>query len=162
MEQRTARDGRERDPPREHERTDDKGKDWTRADRASQPRQLCRINRTHTGGQNERRNDTTASRIANSTRAPNGETRRRPRNRPSKGSGKNWVERREREQRPEQRQHRAAQEHESMKKQTLGRSIEELDIDTRGMRRAEVPGLRSTVEENELPRKHGSTSFQER
>ena len=65
MEQRTARDGRERDPPREHERTGDEGKDWTREDRASQSRQLCRINRTHTGGQNERGNDTTASRIAN-------------------------------------------------------------------------------------------------
>ena len=41
-----------------------------------------------------------------------------------------------------------------MKKQTLGRSIEELDIDTRGMRRVGVPGLRSTVEETELSRKH--------
>ena len=54
MEQRTARDGRGRDPPREHERTGDEGRDWTCEDRASQSKQMCRINRTHTGGQNER------------------------------------------------------------------------------------------------------------
>ena len=54
MEQRTARDGRGRDPPREHERTGDEGRDRTWEDRASQSKQLCRINRTHTGGQNER------------------------------------------------------------------------------------------------------------
>ena len=74
MKRTMAQDGRERDSPREHERTGEEGEDRAREGRASKAELLCRISRTHTKRQTS---GETAPQQAGSQMASDARTRRR-------------------------------------------------------------------------------------
>ena len=74
MKRTMAREGRERDSLREHERTGEEGEDRAREGRASKAELLCRISRTHTKRQTS---GETAPQQAGSQMASDARTRRR-------------------------------------------------------------------------------------